>query len=84
MTVFVFFKNDASKKSVIPQNKESLIESCQRTGGTWKEVSDPCEPTCDYQRKKLKGEELGCITVIVPNCECEKDKCWNGSSCESL
>lgn len=65
-------------------NKESLIESCQRTGGIWKEESDPCEPTCDYQRKKMKGEELGCITVTVPNCECEKDKCWNGSSCEPL
>ncbi|KKS89251.1 MAG: hypothetical protein UV64_C0008G0002 [Parcubacteria group bacterium GW2011_GWC1_43_11b] len=51
---------------------------------TWKEESNPCEPTCDYQRKKLKGEKLTCIALVVPNCECEKDKCWNGSSCEPL
>ncbi|KKS77935.1 MAG: hypothetical protein UV88_C0001G0027 [Parcubacteria group bacterium GW2011_GWA1_43_21] len=85
LIVFVFFKKDSlSKKSATPLNKEILIESCHQTGGTWKEESNPCEPTCDYQRKKLKGEKLTCIALVVPNCECEKDKCWNGSSCEPL
>jgi hypothetical protein len=84
LTVFLFLKNDAPKKSVIPQSKDNLIASCQKTGGTWKKISDFCAPTCDYQRRKLKGEDLSCVAVIVPNCECEKDKCWNGSSCEPL
>jgi len=84
LVVFVFFKNETSKKSIVPTDKEGLIKSCQQTGGTWKEVSNPCDSTCDYQRRKLKGEELSCVTIIVPNCECARNKCWNGSSCEPL
>lgn len=61
-----------------------MIKACEESGGTWGELPNPCDHTCDYQRKILKGKKLFCAEVIVPGCQCGNNKCWNGRNCEPL
>jgi uncharacterized protein YneF (UPF0154 family) len=84
LVVWLLTSKERSQEKNAPKTTEALMRSCQNSGGEWKEQSNPCDYTCDYQRRILKGEELSCITVVLPGCQCEKNKCWDGETCVPL
>ncbi len=72
------FNVNDQKEAIEPQT------ACQKNGGTWKEMPDPCSHTCDYQRQALRGEKMFCIQVVTAGCQCPDGQCWNGEACEKL
>lgn len=56
-------------------------DACVDTGGVWKEFSNSCADTCNYNRNK---ENIICALAIVESCDCGPDKCWNGITCEPI
>ena len=70
-------------KSEIKDSKENILEDseeeCLRVNGKWIEFNNGCIDSCEYIRNP---EEISCIQVLTYGCECGKDKCWNGETCE--
>ena len=66
-------------KSGIKNPLENPKVECLRVSGEWIEFNNGCVDSCDYRRNP---EEISCIQVLTSGCECGKDKCWNGKTCE--
>ena len=73
--VFAYFM--LKPKSNILEDSE---QECLRVNGKWIEFSNGCVDSCDYRRNP---KDISCIQVLTSGCECGKDKCWNGETCEN-
>ena len=62
-----------------PEILEDSEQECLRVGGEWIEFNNGCVDSCDYRRNPV---DISCIQVLTYGCECGKDKCWNGETCE--
>jgi len=72
---------DQGDQAKTPKELEKL---CTASKGEWKEMPNPCVGTCAYERAVKKGEEIFCVQVVAPGCDCGEGKCWDGNTCEAL
>lgn len=70
-----------SKYAPVDANTNTLGPGtvCIKAGGIWRQFNNACGDSCTLQR----NPDTLCAQVIMDNCDCGADKCWNGHSCEA-
>lgn len=53
-------------------------KKCAVAEGVWREFGNGCVDSCSV----VRNPESGCTQTLTFGCDCGKDRCWNGETCE--